>query len=466
MYELSQADRVPTESVARWIAQFNADEAPRQARDNLNLILLDTLGVMLASTRYEVGRSILRGAAALSPGGNVLVPGADAPMHVTSAALAYGTLGHGIELDEVHLPSRQHVGATVGGTVLALGQKLDASLAQLREALLVGYEVAGHMGIAVDNNRLLDRNFHLSGVVSVFGCTAAAARLLRLSAEEVYHALGLAASQASGTLAWHTESHHMSKSFQCGVAARNGVSAAVLAQQSYQGPGAVFAGPCNVFKAFRGEDPDPADWYRGLGNKFEVLNSSMKLYASGRPMHAALDALLAIMKREAIGPEDIEAMEVRMPPGAARIVDGNYTNSIDCRTVMATAALDEKFGLDQADDERMGRRDVQSLKERIRLIHDTALDPYFPHNFPAAVSVRCRNGRQAAETVIAATGERDRPMAVEAIQEKFASLAEPVLGREGVNQVLKLVMSPEGAKVRDLAHVLTANRVRAAAPAS
>jgi 2-methylcitrate dehydratase PrpD len=453
VYEMTEADRVSTELVARWILQFDVNGTPEDARAAVNLVLLDTLGVMLASTRYGVGKSIIRGVMGFSAGGEVVVLGTDARVDVVSGALIYGTLGHGIELDEVHLRSRQHVGATVCAAALALGQHLNASLAQLREALLVGYEIAGHLGIAVDNNKLLDRNFHLTGVVSGFGCCAAAARLLGLSAAETYNALGLTASQSSGTLAWHTESHHMSKSFQCGLAARSGLTAALLAQQGYQGPPAVFAGPCNFFQAFRGEEPNP-DWFRRLGNEFEICNSSMKLYAAGRPMHAALDALFDIMKRESIQAEDIETMEVRMPPNAARIVDGNYTNSVDCRTVMATAALDGKFGLDQADDARMGQSDVQALKQRIRLIHDVALDPYFPRNFPAAVSIRCRDGREATQTVVAATGDRERPMSRDAIQEKFRSLTAGVLRKAAVERVIQLVWSGDDARVRELARLL------------
>lgn len=455
MYEISAADRIATDAVSSWIAQFDFDSVPAGVKSNVNLVLLDTLGVMLASTRYEVGTSIIKGAQALSSGGDIVIPGTKLRLDMAASALVYGTLGHGIELDEVHLPSRQHVGATVGATALVLGQHYGMTLAQLRAAILIGYEVSGHLGIAVDNNVLLDKNFHLSGVVSGFGCCAAAARLLGLSAAEIYHALGLTASQASGTLAWHTESHHMSKSFQCGLGARNGLTAALLAQQGYLGPVAVFAGPCNFFLAFKGKDPDQ-DWFRALGTEFEILNTSMKLYAAGRPMHSALDALLAMMKLDSITTDEIESLEVRMPPGAARIVDGNHTTSVDCRSVMAAAAIDGKFGLEQADDERIGRVDVQTLKQRIRLIHDATLDPYFPHNFPATVSLRYRQGRVATETVIAATGERDNPMTADALKEKFRSLAEPVIGKKATGELIRLVLSPDNATVRELAGLLAA----------
>jgi 2-methylcitrate dehydratase PrpD len=454
MYEVTEADCVSTESVARWIAQYDFDKSPENVKEAVNLVLLDTLGVMLASTRYNVGKSIIRGGMALSTKGNVLVPGTSVWLDITSGALVCGTLGHGLELDEVHLPSLQHVAAPVVPAALALGQHLDSTLAQLRRAILIGYEVSGHLGIAIDYDRLSKRSFHPTAVVSGFGCAAVAARLIGLTAEETYHALGLAASQASGTLAWHTESHHMSKSFQIGITARNGVTAALLAHHGYQGPLAVFAGPCNVCKAFSGVDPGP-EWFRRLGKSFEILNSSKKLYAAGRPMHAALDALFAIMKRESIRADEIESMEICMPHGAARIVDGNHTGSIDCRTVMATAAIDGKIGVDHAEESlRMSQPDVQALKQRIQLVHDSSLDQYFPHNWPAVVRIRCHDGRDAREKVVAATGDRERPVSADALKEKFCSLAEPVLGRAAVEQVMRLVLAIDVAKVRDLARLL------------
>lgn len=455
MYNVSAADRAPTEAAARWVTEFQFDRAPQEVKQAVNLVLLDTLGVILASTRYPVGEAIVRGAQVLGADGRVVLPGTSRRLDVVTAALAYGTLGHGIELDEAHLPSHQHVGATVSGAALALSQHARSSLMQLRGALLVGYEVSGHLGVAIDQHKLLERGFHPSCVVSAFGCCAAAARLLGLTAQQTCQALGLTASQASGTIAWHTEPHHMSKSLQTGLAPRNGVTAALLAQSGYQGPLAVFAGPFNVCKVFSGADPDP-DWVRGLGAEFQILNSSKKLYAAGRPMHAALDALLGIMQRESITARQIESIEVRMPPAAARVVDGNDTNAIDCTSVMAAAAIAGKFGLDQGTDSHMLQADVQALKQRIRLVHDDSLDRYFPRNWPAAVSIRCGDGRHAEETVIEATGDRQRPMSVEQLKDKFSGLAEPVVGKTSARQLIALLLSTEDARVEDLARLLMA----------
>src|SRR5262249_35671602 len=194
----------------------------------------------------------------------------------------------------------------------------------------------GHLGIAVNMPKLVNRGFHLSCVVSGFGCAAAASRLLNSTSDQIYQTLGLTQSQASGTLAWHTESHHMSKSFHMGIGARNGITAAILGNEGFRGPIAVFAGPRNFIGVFVGEDNDPK-WVNRLGKEYEILNSAKKFYAAGRPMHAALDALLELMKGANVKAADIESIDVHMPPNAATIVDSNPTMNIDCITVISTA---------------------------------------------------------------------------------------------------------------------------------
>jgi 2-methylcitrate dehydratase len=140
-----------------------------------------------------------------------------------------------------------------------------------------------------------------------------------------------------------------------------------------------------------------------------------------------------------------------MPPGSARIVDGNHTANIDCRTVLATAAIDERFGIDQGEGDRMQADDVRQMMKRITLIHDTSLDPYFPQTWPAAVKVITRDGLQREETVIGATGERERPVSVDQIKDKFEGLAAAVIGAGAVNQIADAILGGNDMKMRDLA---------------
>ncbi|WP_158746285.1 MmgE/PrpD family protein [Acidisphaera sp. L21] len=452
MYELTEADRAPTETVARWISGFSAASMTPALKEAAAYVLLDSLGVMLASTHHDVGKALYGAIPSFAAPGNVIVPGTDKRVDVQTGAIVWGTLGHGLELDEVHLPSQQHIGATVCAAALALGQHVGSTMDQVLDATLVGYELSGHFGVGIDMPRLVGRGFHLTAVVSGFGCAAAAARLLGSSADQVYASLGLTASQASGTLAWHTESHHNSKSFHMGMGARNGITAALLARHGFRGPVAVFAGPRNVVHTFTGQDNDPS-WVNGLGSVYEIWNSAKKSYAAGRPMHAALDALLELMKEHGVVAANLEGIDVHMPPNAASIVDGNPTQNIDCRSVIATAAIDGRFGLAQGEGDRMNGQDVQDLKSRTNLIHDPALDVHFPKNWPAEVVLRLKDGREFRQTQITSTGSRDKPMRPDALRDKFQSLSEPVIGASNTAEAMAMVLAGGSVSVRTLAQL-------------
>lgn len=87
----------------------------------------------------------------------------------------------------------------------------------------------------------------------------------------------------------------MSKSFQCGIAARNGVTAATLAKMGFAGAPAVFDGQYNVFEVYSGSK----NYHlltEGLGTRFEIMRACVKQYVSCRFTHSPLDALMAIIK--------------------------------------------------------------------------------------------------------------------------------------------------------------------------
>ena len=109
--------------------------------------------------------------------------------------------------------------------------------------------------MAMDPKQLYSLGFHPSAVCGAFGAAAASAYLLDLDTEQTVRALGLAALQASGLMAWQDDPKEDARPFQMGMAARNGVTAALLAESGFGAPDRVFDGGHNrpVAKvAFRG----------------------------------------------------------------------------------------------------------------------------------------------------------------------------------------------------------------------
>jgi 2-methylcitrate dehydratase PrpD len=85
------------------------------------------------------------------------------------------------------------------------------------------------------------------------------------------------------------------------------------------------------------------------------------------------------------------------------------------------------------------------------------LDRHFPKYWPGRVAVKVRGGAMFSEEVIIPKGEIGNPMRAHEVEEKFLSLAEPILGDEKARSVVQEVESLDG---RDsLAPLLAALRI-------
>src|SRR5690606_9744079 len=90
-----------------------------------------------------------------------------------------------------------HPGAPVMAAALAIAEEYDSTGAEFLEAIIIGYEVLCRIGRDFDQE-VTGRGFRAAGVYGVFGATAAAARLMRLTSAQTAHALGIATHLAGG----------------------------------------------------------------------------------------------------------------------------------------------------------------------------------------------------------------------------------------------------------------------------
>ena len=129
-------------------------------------------------------------------------------------------------------------------------------------ALVAGYEVGIRAGLACKGG-MFKSGFHNQGTTGVFVAAAAAARMLRLNAQQTRHALGIAGSQAAGLMA--VQDGAMTKAFHSGRAAQSGVYGALLAQSGYTGIPDVLDGAYGTFFSAFLDDWSPAGFDRGAG---------------------------------------------------------------------------------------------------------------------------------------------------------------------------------------------------------
>jgi len=113
----------------------------------------------------------------------------------------------------------------------------------------------------------------------------------------------------------------------------------------------------------------------------------------------------------------------------------------------AVALIDGEARVAQYTDARVDDPEVAGLRDRVTIQTDEAV-----RKDEAWIRITLRDGRVLERHVEHCTGSRDNPMSQEALEAKFRSLAEPVLGPRGADRVVGLVRGlDELADVGELA---------------
>jgi 2-methylcitrate dehydratase PrpD len=235
--------------------------------------------------------------------GPAIVDGSDRRAATTTAALVNGIAAHALELDDTHEAASLHPGVAVWPAVLALADERGASLGQAIDAAIAGYDVVCALGERLDPGEAYARGFHPTGVCGAVGAAVAAAHMLGLDHERRVHAIGIAASAASGLVEFLRDGT-WTKPFHAGQAASSGIVAARLAAGGYTGPATAIEGPQGFLRAFGGRGdtsvplalPSP-----GTG----MLATAVKLYPCCRYIHGSLDLLLELVADGGLRAEDV-----------------------------------------------------------------------------------------------------------------------------------------------------------------
>lgn len=429
-----------TERLAAYAGGLRYEDLPADVVARVKDLVLDTLGTLLGGSRYPAGRLITQYTEGLGETGPCTVAGSALRVSPVAAAFANATMSHCLEQDDNYNPANAHVANVVLPAALAIGEAGHASGREMIAALVAAYDVEGRVGIALDPVRLYARSFHPSSIDGNFGAAAAAGRMLRLESAAMVDAFGLAGCQASGLLAWVTEASQLSKAFQIGIASRNGVTAAQLAQLGFTGPPHILEGKHNLFRAFSGlEDDQAAVLTDGLGERWELMRTSLKKYAACRQIHAPLDGLFTIMRGHGVAADDIAEIHTRVATSMADIIDNNELPSHNAQYVLAVAAYDGRVEVGQLDGRRLDDPRIAALSARVRVSGSDELEKRFPEQWSGITTVRTKDGREFTETVYYPTGDPENALSPADLKAKFRTLSREVVPEGRLDEIETLV---------------------------
>ncbi len=360
-----------TEQLAGWLVEQTFDNLPSNVVDKATDVVLDSVGGMIACSTLPEVKAVVRLVEQQESRAECTVIGHRQKASVVNAAMANGGMAHGNEVDPVHSTSvGGHVAAGPVPTALAVGESVDAKGADILRAVTLGYEVGGRlMTIFYRDRDYVARRFYHTAIAANVSSAVTAGILLKLDRQALQVALCLATYQAAGPDNMTTDPGHMGKTFQVAAANRNGVTAALLAQQGCFAPLDVLDNTRGLFDAFLENANAGADLLDRIGEYYAITDVMHKRYSAGTPNQTYLEGLFALLSENSLRAQDIADVEIHIPKRGIHRVPTTRHASISAEKVAAIAIakgeLDFYFlhgPLEPVDDA------VNSMRSRIRFV--------------------------------------------------------------------------------------------------
>jgi 2-methylcitrate dehydratase PrpD len=427
----------PTTTLCHWVCSTRYEDLPAPVCQESTTLLYDQVGCMIASATLPSCQPVVDLVHKLGGSPECTIVGHPVRASITNAALANGTIGHGDEVDSTGQQGTGHYAATTVPVTLTVGQFVGATGKEFLRALALGSEVAarfqsvlGHYGT---------RSQFTASVGGAMGAAVGAGLLLGLNAEQMEHALGLAASGACGLSSHHLEELHQIKSLHHGRAAEAGVLSALLAREDFHAPREILTVENGFFDAFLGFPDAGHDVIVGLGQDYLMQQVAYKRYPVGGPDQTPLYAFLQLVKTHELAADQIEQIEVSVSRSAFHTVMTNKHPSVHMETILSLAAVYGEITFQHIHDPKY-REDprVKAFRERARItIIPRPQAATMGERLKMGLTIRTRDGEVLHQEL------RYPLMIEEEIQQKFRSLVSLRLDSNQVADLEKKIKSVE-----------------------
>ncbi|MSP00905.1 MAG: MmgE/PrpD family protein [Acetobacteraceae bacterium] len=439
----------PSFALARHATSTNFENLPAATVTATKRDILDTFGCILGGSGAP-GIDDLFGMADYWGGreeSTVLLRGRRLP--APQAALLNASMGHALDFDDTHDTAGSiHPGTSVLAAGLAVADTIGVvDGKRFILAIALGLDVSCRVALA----STVDRGWHRTACMGVFGAAVTSGVLLGLNAAQMRHALGIAYSHAAGNRQCILDAA-LSKRLQAGQAASAGVFSAVLAGRNFTGAHNIFEGRYGFLELYQPNGADPSLLLKDLGIAFRGDGLSFKPYPCGRPLHAGIDAALAV--RAQMGTAKIEAVTISLDRAAyidqfengtmtrrpAQVVQAQFALPF----LVATALAHGRVGI--ADVAGLGDAATLTLSDRIE---GAVVDATGKPRGWMTITARLTDGRTVTVEASDPIGSPEKPLSADLMRSKFrdnAANARLPIAAKDVEAALAVLEGLEGVE--------------------
>jgi 2-methylcitrate dehydratase PrpD len=448
----AQASSGVTAAVVDRMRRLSASDLPDNVRTVGRQCMLDWFAVALAGSREPLVRMLMAQAEEEGCTPVATVPASSTRFSARQAALINGAMGHALDYDDVNVSGHGHITAAVLPAAIAMAEVRRKSGAQLLSAFVAGYEAAVMVGRFVGREHY-ERGFHGTATIGAYGAASASALLMDLDAETCARALGIAGTQAAGLKA---QFGTMCKPLHAGKANENGLFGAQLASRGY-------TGRLDILECFQGfahtqspgGDAEAALVPARAGA--HIADNLFKFSAACYGTHGAIIAVRRMLHEHQLAAEQVRRVELRVEPGA----EGMCNIAVPSTGLQAKFSLRFNAALALAGEDTASPAlytDALTRRDDLCKLRDRVVVRVMPRGWSVTlteVDIELTDGRvlkASHDTGIPANNLAEQG---DRLNQKFAALAEPVLGRSRATQLAAAIAQIERiADVRELLEIV------------
>ncbi len=337
---------------------------------------------------------------------------------------------------------------------LSVGESANLSMKDVIVAIVLAYEFEQRMcEFAVPGVR--ERKWH-HATITQFVSPIVAGKLLGLNEDQMVNAIGINGAH-NYTIGCPTAGKlTMMKNTVDPMAVQTGVFAALMAQMGYSGTEQVFEGKEGLMDVF-GPDWNQEKLLGGLGDKFKILECSMKAFPTEALTHTHITAALKVVVNNNISYDQIDSVTITTIARACDILFDPHKYRPESRETadhslpycIAAALVDHKITTNTFSKEKLKDPRVWEVIDKIKGEASVEFEKMFPAKQPSKVVIKTKDGKEFSEYLEYPKGDPREPMTNEDIENKFNALSSSLLNEEKQKNIKDVIFNCDELKARD-----------------
>lgn len=421
-----------TSVMAEWAAGVVFEDLTPEAVYACKRYLLDSVGCALGGFKQHDVKIALEVLDEIAAPGKATVIGTGKRVDAVSASLANALMVRCMDYNDIYWQQDPSHPSDIIPAAMACCERAGTDGKELLIGIALGHEFEMRLCEAAFPG-IRERGWH-HATLTAFASPIVAGRALKLTADQIQHAIGISASRHATLGAVTAGKLTMMKNTVDPMATQSGVLAALLAEKGYTGPEHVIDGKEGLVHVF-GPEWKLEVLTDGLGESWRILRCGMKAFPTEALTHAPISAVLDIIKSEDLKPEQVAKVHIRSLARAADILadpskyDPHTKETADHSLpyVIAAAVAERQVTPLQFTQAKIEDPIIRAQLRKVEVVADPEIEKLFPKLQRVIVKVTTTDGRSIERQLDYPKGDPRNPLTDAEVEEKFDALADGVL---------------------------------------